>query len=168
MFERNKMLEKAVERLYEIVRKEKYGTKFTWDEIAHLSGIDGDDRQKLYYVANKVCLLLMRNDQKYLETVANHGKRIVNPSEHNVLAKKKVNRSVKIYRKAGNILASTNLDELDEEQKNEVITSANKYRTLEMFTTEMLNKKQIGKSSKDDIKTAGLFLDAIKMFSDKK
>ena len=166
MYAKNKLLEKAINRLYERVRTEEYGCKFTWEELRVISGLDGEDKANLYYVANKVCLMLMEHDQKYLETLAGYGKRIVNPSEHNLIAKKKVARSVKIYRKAGSILASTNLDKLSEDEKLSIINEANKYRTLEMFTSEMLKKKQIGKSSKGDVKTAGLFLDAIKMFSE--
>lgn len=167
MFEKNKQLQQAIDTLYENLKDEEYGKKISWNKLKALAGNESLSKDNLYYVANKVCLMLMRNNQRYLETVRKAGKRIINPDEHQLVAKKKVNKSVRIYRNAGAILASTNMDELTEEQKQQVIESANKYSTLEMFTLEMLKKKKIGKSNKEDVRTASLFLDAIKMFAGK-
>ena len=163
MFEKNKQLQKAINNLYNFLKKEEYGSKYSWAKLKEISGVTKDEH--IYYVANRVCLMLMRNDQKFLETERTYGKRIVNPSEHGLIAKKTANKSVKIYRKAGAVLASTNMEELSEDQKKDVIDAANKYNTLEMFANEMFKKKQIGNASKSDVKTAGLFLDAIKLFS---
>ena len=168
MFEKNKKLQNAIDKLYSILKDEEYGNTYSWNKLALLSGMPNTNKQDIYYIANKVCLLLMKHDQKYLITEHGSGKRIVIPSEHNLIAKKTANKSVKIYRKAGAVIASTNLDKLNDEEKNEIIQAANKYSTLEMFTNEMLKKKKIGQSSKEDVKTASLFLDTIKMFADKK
>jgi hypothetical protein len=168
MFEKNKELQRAIDKLYTELKDEEYGSKYSWEELRNLAGLRPTiGKNEVYYVTNKVCLMLMAYEQKYLDTVHKYGKRIVNPEEHGILAKKKAKKSVKIYRKAGAIIACTNMDKLTEEQKKQMIDNANKFSTLEMFAQEMLKKKQIGKTSKDNIKTASLFLDAIKMFTDK-
>jgi len=167
MFEPNKQQQDAINKLYNKLKDEPYGARFSWDELKDLSGLDDVDKGVVYYIANKVCLMLMVTDQKYLATEFKYGKRIVNPNEHELIAKKTASKSVKIYKKAGAVLASTNMDELSEDEKRTVVDAANKYSTLEMFTNEMLKKKKIGEVGKDDLKTAGLFLDAIKMFAKK-
>ena len=170
MFEKNRQLEKAINNLYTEIKDKEYNDKLSWEELKKLCNVPGMvvSKQQLYYVVNKVCVLLMTHDRKFLVGVMGFGKRIINPDEHSVVAKKVVKKSVKIYRKAGTILASTNMDELNDKQKQEVIESANKYSTLELFASEVIRKKEIGKSSKGDVKTASLFLDAIKLFADKK
>jgi hypothetical protein len=167
MFDHNKQLQKAIDTLYEKMKSLNYGDRFSWNKLAQMSDLSTKDMNKVYYVTNKVCLMLMKNDQKYLETEHKYGKRIINPQEHQLIAKKTANKSVRIYKKAGAVLASTNMEELTDEQKKEVIEAANRYNTLEMFTTEMLKKKQIGIAGKTDVRTASLFLDAIKLFTDK-
>lgn len=168
MYEKNKELQRAIDRLYNELKDSEYNSRYSWSELARLAGLHQSiGKEIIYYIANKVCLMLMTYDQKYLDTVRSFGKRIVEPKDHGVLAKKKAKKSVKIYRKAGAIIACTNMDKLTDEQKATMVESANKYNTLEMFASEMLRKKQLSKSSKSDIKKAGLFLDAIKLFTDK-
>jgi len=64
--------------------------------------------------------------------------------------------------------SSTNLNELNEEEQKNIIESANKYHTLEMFTSEILKKKKIGTYNKIDSRSAGLIMDTMKFFSDGK
>lgn len=167
MYKPNKELQNAINVLYEFLKNENYGKSYSWHELSSLAGFKTFNSDNIYYVANRVCLMLMRNDKRYLQTVHGVGKRLINPNEHQLFAKKTANKSVKIYKKAGAILASTNMDELNDDQKREVIEAANKYTTLEMFTQEMLSKKRIGVSGKSDVRTASLFLDTIKAFSGK-
>lgn len=164
-FAKDELLQKKINILYENLKGRPYDTKITWKEIKNIIGLD--DIRQVYYVANKVCLLLMYHDSKYLATEHGVGKRIIKPNEHDVVAKKNVKKSVKIYKKSGAILASTNMDLLTDDEKDRVIVNANKYATLEMFANEMLKKKEIGKKSPDDVRTASLFLDAIRMFTQK-
>jgi hypothetical protein len=165
-FIKNKVLETAIMNLYNSLKDEPYGQQFSWKDIAQRTKLkDKLTQDNLYYIANKVCLLLMSSDNRYLETKQGYGKRIIKPEEHNYVAKKKVKSSVKIYHKAGQILASTNMDELTEEQKKQIIYDANKYSTLEMFAKEILQKKKIGVSQKEDLSKASLFLDTIKLFT---
>ena len=165
----NKKIQFAVDRLYKELKDIDYGKEYKWEELMELAGLPKDaNMSEIYYIANKVCLMMMQFDQKYLVTVVGVGKRIINPAEHSVVAKHKVKRSVRLYRQAGAVLSSTNTDMLTSDQKRQVIEDANKYSTLEMFANEVLKKKQIGISTKDDNRTAGLFLDAIKMFTDSK
>lgn len=167
MFDKNKKLQEAINNLYVDLKDKDYGQVFTWEEIAKKSGLNNPDKNLVYYVANKVCLMLMVHDSRYLATEHGKGKKIIKPEEHTLYSKKKAQRSVKIYRQAGAIMHATNMDLLSAEQKKEAIDNANKWSTLQMFAEEMLKKKQIGKSSIPDVRTAGLFLDAIKLFSKK-
>jgi len=161
----NVIIQGAIRTLYDAMREKEYGEKFAWDELRQMTGVIDLPLDRLYYVCNKVCLLLMEHDQKYLETINSYGKRIILPSEHGIVANKKVKRSVRIYRKAGAVLTSTNMGELTDDQKKQIVYDANKYSTLEMFAREMLNKKQLGKSEEEDGSKASLFLDAIKLFT---
>lgn len=167
MFEKNKVLQKAINTLYEQLKEEQYGKKFSWKTLRIMIGEEGQEmtQDNLYYVVNKAGLLLMGNDQKFLMSIYKYGKRIINPREHTIIAKKTISKSVKIYRKAGQVLASTNMDKLTKEQKTDVIESANKYKTLEMFATEIIKRKKIGVRKEEDIKNASIFLDTIKMFT---
>ena len=164
----NPVLEYAAEKLYSAIKDADYGSKFSWDELECLGGFKKGEvkRSQLYIVVAKVCLLLMVNDKKYLYTVHGFGKRIIEPIEHSVVAKNKVKRSVKIYRKAGEVLGSTNMDCLSSDEQKQIIHEANKYRTLQTFTNELLNKKKVGHSTDDSRDLAGFFLDAIKLMSD--
>ena len=165
-FDSDKQIEKAVNQLYDALCDAPYDTRFSWDELRDLAGLSKKTTmQRMYYVVNKVCVLLMGGAQRYLVTEMGNGKRIIKPGEHQLEAKKKVKRSVRIYRAAGHILASTNMDELSEEQKREVMENANKYATMEMFSRELLSKKRIGSASSDNVRLAGVFLDTIKLFT---
>lgn len=168
MFSKNKELQRAVDKLYENIKDCKYGEKFSWGVLKELSGNEKLKKQELYYVVNSACLLLMQNDMKYLQSIHGFGKYIIEPREHNIVAKKKAKKSVKIYRTAGQVLASTNLELLTEDQKREVVDSANKYSTLEMFSQEMLKKRKLSSAKKEDILNASFFLDAIQLFSKNK
>jgi hypothetical protein len=57
------------------------------------------------------------------------------------------------------------MDNLSDDEKKQIIMDANKYTTLEMFAKEVLQKKKIGITKKEDIAKASLFLDAVKLFS---
>lgn len=164
------MIEKAVTQLYDNLKDTEYGSRYTWHRLKELSGFGNREikQETLYYVANKVCVLLMQQEQKYLETEIGYGKRIIRPNEHVGASRKIVKRSVRIYRKAGEISGSTNFDNLTEREKQEAIEHANKWRTLEMFSKELLKSKRIGTVKKEDVATAGIFLDAIKAFTDKR
>jgi len=165
MFDINKELQVAINKTYEAVHDHEHGATFTWDELRAFTGLRSASKEKMYYIANKVCLMLMRHDSKYFDTIPGKGKRIILAEEHGVIAKKTVNKSVRIYRKAGAILASTDMDKLSEDQKRDVIEKANKYATLELFAKEVLKTKKIGKNTPDQIEKAGLFLDTIKLFA---
>lgn len=166
MFKRNIFYEKAITTLYENIRGSDYGTKYSWKDLQKLAGLENKqvDIECIYYIANKVCLLMMQSDQRFLMTVPSFGKRIINPVEHSAVAKKKVKHIAMGYRDVGKVIASTNMDMLSQEQKNQVVEDANRYSTLEMFANEMLKKKSVGIVKKNDVLTAGLFLDVIKMF----
>lgn len=166
MFEKNKKIQDCVDRLYGVLKDAEYGSEYTWEELDAISGFGGDMKGS-YYIANKVCSRLMVFDQRFLVTIQNFGKKIINPSEHSVMAKKTIKKSVKVYKRAGSILACTNMDKLTEEQKVEVVENANKYSTLQLFASELLKKKKIGGGGGSDRQTAGLFLDVIKMFTEK-
>jgi len=168
MIKKNKKIENAINNIYEEIKSCDYDTKFNWDKLAKMTKILSIKKEDLYYILGKVNLLLMQFDQKCLITIHGFGKRIINPKEHDLLAKKTAKKAVKQYKKAGAIISSTNLNELNEEEQKNIIESANKYHTLEMFTSEILKKKKIGTYNKIDSRSAGLIMDTMKFFSDGK
>ena len=84
--------------------------------------------------------MLLLSERKYLDTSHGRGKRILNPDEHILTARKTVRRSAKLYRKAGHQLAATNCDMLNEEGRNRVLEEARKWSTLEHLHNELLRK----------------------------
>jgi hypothetical protein len=139
-FERDDKIAKAVDKLYQHLKNADYGTEYSWADVKLLTGLPQVSQERTYYIASRVNDLLL-GDSRYLETVPGVGKRLLNPDEHRVSARKQVKRSARIYRKAGKILAATNIDEIssvDERQK--VISDANKFRTMELLHDVMLRK----------------------------
>jgi DNA polymerase III delta prime subunit len=166
IIKKNEMLELATNTLYDKLKTAEYGSRHSWDDMRKMAGLpSGIKKESVYYVASKVRWLLMRYDNRLLQTVAGFGKRIAKPEEHSGAAKKKVRKSVKVYKEGGAILASTNMEMLTEEQRNEVMEQAGKYRTLEWFASELLKTKRIGHSAPTDQIAAGHFLDMIKFMS---
>jgi hypothetical protein len=152
-FERDERIVRAVERLYNQLKDAAYGTTYSWDDIKLLTGLPQVSRERLYYISSRVNDLLL-HDSRYLETLMGVGKRLLNPEEHRVSARKQVKRSAKIYRKAGNILAATNLDAIESvDERKKVISDANKFRTMELLHNVMLKKgsKKLGGSSSEKV-----------------
>jgi hypothetical protein len=167
---KNFEIEKAVKKLYEAVKDTEYDKKFSWADLKRLSGLENksDKIDTLYYVVNKVNSMLMVNNQRFLITQYGFGKRVIRPDEHSGVAKGEVKKSIKKYRRAGAILACTNIDDLSESQKTEVINSANKYRTLELFTSDILRRKSISDmSNKEKLQTADLLINTMDLFKKK-
>jgi len=168
MFTRNRDIDLAVNNLYEKVKNAEYGSRYSWKQFLDMTGIKTPfTKNQLYHILGRVSSLMMANDMRVFTTIHGYGKRIINPDEHNITAKKQIKRSVKLYRNAGGILAATNLDLLNEEQKNEVISDANRYRTLELFAVEVLKKKTLPHLEGAE-NPANLILDMIKLFSNSK
>lgn len=142
IIQKNMQIDLATRKLYDYLHTMDYGQTITWQELANNSGAQLSQTQ-LYYVCNAVNEMLMSNVSRCLTSVTGVGKRIINPSEHSMSARKTAKRSVRIYEKAGKILASTNLDKLSDDEKNQVINDANKFRTLQLFTEVALKKKQL-------------------------
>lgn len=159
-FKKNPKTEKAINTLYESIRELPYDQRISWGELNKRTGTTLSV-ENLYYVVQRVNDLMMANDSKYMETVHGFGKRIINPSEHSTVARKKVRKSVKIYRKAGAILASTNMDELNEDQKTQILSDAKKWQTLELVHNELLKKKE--KKLTTEQKESKIMLDMISL-----
>ena len=148
-FEKNPRIQRAIRVLYEFMRELEYGTEISWDDLKLRTELPSISQQTLYRIVNKVNDLLI-TDSKYMSTVHGFGKRILKPTEHRVEAKKKVKSSARIYRKAGTILASTNMDSLDEQERNRVIEEAKKWQTLEHIHTELLKTSKKPEQKKLD------------------
>lgn len=133
----------ATNNIYEALKTKEYGTQFTWDDLAKFSKLTNPPKPLLYYCTNRANKLLMMHDSRFLQNVHGLGKRILNPNEHAVTAKRTAQKSVRMYRKAGQILACTNVDQLTGDEKEQVIRDANRWRTLELFSSEMMKNKQI-------------------------
>ena len=136
-FEKNPKVQRAIVELYEFIKTVDHGTDISWEDLKAKTGLPAVSQDLLYRIVNKVNELLI-TDSKYMSTVHGFGKRILNPTEHRVEAKKKVKSSARIYKKAGLILASTDMDRLDEQEKIRVIEEAKKWQTLEHIHTELL------------------------------
>lgn len=140
-FKKNPNLEICINKLYLNLKDMEYGAKFSWNELATMCGPTGKiiSATQLYYVVKVVDGMMQAADKKLLGNVRSYGKRIINPEEHSLLARRTVKRSVKIYKKAGMILHATNLDKLDKHQQKEIMSDAQKYKTLEFFAKEALS-----------------------------
>jgi len=158
----NKELKVWVEQIYSILKDKSYGVSFSWDELASIINNPAISRAKLYQIIDKVNNKLMVNNRKYLETISGFGKRIIQPSEHSEVSRRSVKGAVRKYRKAGQVIASTNMDSLDEFQRKQIESDAMKWRTLELIGSEMSRKKVLVKDKdvKDD-----LVSDVIRLFS---
>jgi hypothetical protein len=163
-------IDAAINSLYAVLKDKPYGSKFSWEQLAEYAGDNiiqnSDGKSTLYYIVSQSGILLMRHDQRFLQTELGYGKRIIHPKEHGTIARRTVGRSVRLYRNAGLILAATNMDELTPQQKQEVILDANRYRTLALFTETLLNSKKLGVVETEDPSKAGFFLDLIKTLSE--
>lgn len=148
--EKNQKIERAIKELYNILKEKPYNTQLSWKEIKEMTKEEELTKEQIYYITEKVNEMMMSYDSKYLVTVYKIGKRIINPNEHKIEARKTVKKSTKMYKKAGAILASTNLDELKPEEKQQIIEDANKFRTLELFTERLLKKKKITQEQKPE------------------
>ena len=165
LMEKNPVLDRCVNQLYEAIKESAYNTKYSWDQLKSLAGLRSMKQETLYYVVNKVCLLMMANNQRYLVTECKYGKRVILPSEHGIAAHNTIKKSARVYRKAGAIIASTNMEELSEAERNDIIDRANRYSTLEAFSNEILRRKRVGVDVKESARMANVFLDAVKLFT---
>jgi len=159
----NKLYKDWAEKLYNFLKGQRYGFSISWTELAGFIGQPNLEREKLYVIIDKVNNRLMFNEQMYLETISGFGKRIIEPKEHSEVSRKSVKSAVRKYRKAGRIIASTNVSELDDYQRRQIENDAMKWRTLELISSEMARKRVV--NSKGDVKQ-DLVSDVIRLFSD--
>jgi hypothetical protein len=157
----NKLL---IQKMYDHLKTKEYGVSFSWDELASVIGKPNIERELLYDLVNHVNKKLMYYDKKYLDTIHGFGKRIILPNEHGEVSRKDVKSAVRKYRKAGKIIACTNMEELDTYQQEQIKSDAYKWRTLEFISAELSRKKQISSNIKKE-KNEDLVLDVIKLFS---
>jgi len=143
-FKRRPETEESIFQIYNQVKDLDYGVSLNWDKLEKMSGYVMS-RERLYDVVDAVNRLLMSKHQKYMETIIGEGKRIVLPNEHSLAARKKVKESARIYRKAGLILASTNMNMLTNDEKEQIIRDSNRWRTLELVHNELINKRTLSK-----------------------
>jgi hypothetical protein len=166
-FKKNILIEKAINNLFNSIKDEDYNSQFEWDELAYRCGITPKPtKQQLYCILQKVNNL-MGAEQKYLKTVCGFGKRIINPNEHGIEATRTVKKSARIYKKSGAILASTNMGKLTQEEQNQIMQQANKYKTLEMMSEQLINRRFINKERSYE-KVGTLFLDFMKLIKEEK
>lgn len=167
-FEKNPLLEKFIDNTYNNIKDDDYGVSYSWGELKEIASENTEQKpsqQQLYYILNKVNLLLML-ESKYLKTIIGFGKRILKPNEHVLESRKIVKQASKRYRKAGSIIGSTNMDKLNQDEKKDVITAANKWRTLEMFHNELIKTKKIKDESLNKQSTK-FILDYLELFGGK-
>jgi hypothetical protein len=162
---KRKKIDEATIKLYNNLKDENYNTTITWEQLLQLTETPNLTKPELYYVVLRTNDLLMLNNQKHLKTIQGIGKRIINPNEHTIEARKTAKRSVNVYRKAGKIIASTNLDLLAPEEKSQVIEDAKKWKTLEFFTNEMLKRKAIAKTSNETTDSLSFVVNIVDFFN---
>jgi len=163
IIEKNPKVQIAIENLYSAFKIAEYGRVYTWDEIAKIMDEPTLAHNQVYYVGIKVNALLMANDQRVSKTIHGYGKKILNPTDHTGAAREKINQSTKKYVEAGKILMATNMEMLNTDEQKRVSDDARKFRTLELFTSELLKKKKLS-AGKDGRKE--LIFDVVKYLSD--
>lgn len=147
---KNLMLERCMHNLYSHLKNADYDEFFTWEQLEGMAAAsDKLTKQQLYYVVNKTNEMLLFEDRKCLATISGVGKRVMRPEEHREAARKRVRTSVSAYKRAGAILAATNLDRLSEDEKSKVVMDMNKWRNLQMLTEEAI------KSSRKKVEGSG-------------
>lgn len=163
MIKKSKELTECVDSVYNYLKGKEYDSRFSWEDLKQATGNMAVTKNRLYYILSRVNEMLMTTDSRCLQNVNGFGKRIIRPQEHVLVARKTVKRSVNIYKNAGRILGSTDLDRLDDDEKKEVVDDANKFRTLQLFTSELLKKKSLKDTRDIPKEDAGFLLDVIKL-----
>ena len=162
-FKKDVVLQRAIDNLYNALKESEYGKSYSWDELYRLCGVKELSLPKLYYICLRVNAILAAHDSRYMVTEHGRGKRMLNPREHDDKAKAKVKESIKKYKAAGQILASTNVDLLTSDEKKRIVDDANRFRTLELFTTELLKKKKLTNKAKAE--QASIAFDMLRFIS---
>lgn len=154
-------LRTAVQNLYTLLKDAEYGKSFSWIELKQMSGRELS-LGEIYYVTRIVNTMLMMNDSRSIVTVHGVGKQILKPEQHRLEAKREIKKSVRIYRKGGMLLNSANLDLLDGDERKKVIEDAARVRSLEMFTTELLQTPKKLESANKQKNVRGIMYDTFK------
>jgi hypothetical protein len=161
---RNFNLERGIDNLHKVLKEAEYGKEFSWADLSKMAKTILSKPQ-LYYVVNQVGERLEEQDHRVLVTSRGVGKRIINPSEHIVVATKLGKKSARIYTKALKKVNATNLDLLSPEEQKATLLQADRFKTMKLFADEMLKSKKIGKVTSKDNQTASLFLDVVKLLT---
>jgi len=141
MYENNIKRQQRIDKMIEYVSSLNYGDMIPYSDIKNIIGVN-PQTQEGYLIMTKVNHALVTK-QMHLKTIMGKGRRLLNPSEHLDESRNKVKKALNPIKDSKQILESTNIDKLTDEQKKEVISEANKWKIMVSVFNEVRKQPMI-------------------------